>query len=80
MVEAVSGGESEIKEGTGVVLEAGRIFEGIIGAVEKLAGNVRGSVSAISEVDQALQNIATSEELVASAEVLGGMADDADHN
>ena len=84
VVEAVSGVESEIKEGTGVVLEAGRIFEGIIGAVEELTENVRGSVSAVSEVDQALQNIAaateeqsaTSEELVASAEVLGEMADD----
>lgn len=84
VVETVNAGEQEILDGTGVVLDAGRMFENIINVVENLVGNVRVVVGAVSEVDSALQDIAatteeqsaTSEELVASAEVLNRMAED----
>ncbi|MCL6610822.1 MAG: methyl-accepting chemotaxis protein [Peptococcaceae bacterium] len=82
VVQAVSSGEEEIGQGTKAVLEAGKIFEEIIGAVEELAVNVHGTVDRVGKVDEALQDIAAatqeqsaaSQEVAASAEMLGKMA------
>lgn len=82
VVRAATSGQEEIGESASAVLEAGKIFEGIISAVEKLAGNMHGAVSGVSQVDAALRDIAAtteeqsaaSQEVAASAEMFSKMA------
>ncbi|MCL6478900.1 MAG: methyl-accepting chemotaxis protein [Peptococcaceae bacterium] len=82
VVRAAAQGEEEIREGSGAVLEAGKIFEDIIAAVEKLAENIGQAANGVNQVDSALQDIAanaeeqsaTSEEISASAEMLSKMS------
>lgn len=82
VVQAVNSGEEEIRESAASVLEAGRIFEGIIRAVEKLAESVNEAVDGVGQVDVALRDIAAtteeqsaiSQEVSAAAEVLSKMA------
>ncbi len=82
VVEASRASEKEIDEGAGSVLEAGRSFESIISAIEKLSVNIQEAAQGINQVDSALQDIAAtteeqsaaSQEVGASAETLNKMA------
>lgn len=82
VVRAAASGQEEIDESASAVLEAGRIFESIVNAVENLAESMHGAVSGVSQVDAALGNIAAtteqqsaaSQEIAASADMLIKMA------
>lgn len=68
-VAAMKAGNNQVKEGTIVVEEVGRIFKGIIGAVDGLAEQVHSVATAAEQVSAGVENVAaTTEEQTAAME------------